>query len=72
MSPFLDQEVEQRFRKAADKLTSLTGFSELLLAGSYGALNPEQKRVQETVVLLARELCELVRVPQPPAFGADR
>ena len=72
MSQFLDREVEQRFRKVADKLTSLTGFSELLLSGSYGPLNSEQKRVLESVVQQAKEVCELVRVSPPPAFGGER
>lgn len=68
MSQFLDQEVEQRFRKAADKLTSLTGLSELLLMGSYGPLSADQLRIMEDVVQQARDLCKLMRLPPPTSL----
>jgi hypothetical protein len=44
-----------------DRLTAVLGFSELLLEGAYGPLDPEQKRVLNDVVEAAKDLKELVR-----------
>jgi len=44
-----------------DRLTAVLGFSELLLEGAYGPLEPEQKRVLNDVVEAAKDLKDLVR-----------
>jgi hypothetical protein len=65
MLPFPERELAQRFGKVADTLTSITGFNELLLSETYGPLNAEQKRVLQSVVQQAKELCELIRGQRP-------
>ena len=45
----------------SDRVTTLLGFSELLLEGAYGALQGEQRKVLEDMVEAARDLKELVR-----------
>lgn len=47
--------------KLADRMTAVLGFSELLLGGAYGPLEPEQQRVLEDVVEAARDLKEMIR-----------
>lgn len=44
-----------------DRVTAVLGFSELLLEGAYGPLEPEQRRVLEDVVEAARDLKEMIR-----------
>ena len=44
-----------------DRVTAVLGFSELLLEGAYGPLEPRQRRVLEDVVEAARDLKEIVR-----------
>ncbi len=64
MLPYSASDLELRYYKVADKLTAITGFSELLLAGAYGPLTPEQKRVFETVVQQVKDACEIIRSPE--------
>lgn len=68
MTQSLDREVERRFSQVADRLTSLTGYSELLLTGAYGPLNRKQQETLENIVRQAKEVCELIRgkAPQNP------
>lgn len=47
--------------RLSDRVTAVLGFSELLLEGAYGSLDPEQRRVLEDVVEAARDLKEMVR-----------
>ena len=65
MSVKMDRDVERRYCDLADKLTSVTGFSELLLTGAYGPLTPEQARVLKSVVDQAKLACEIVRLGRP-------
>jgi hypothetical protein len=44
-----------------DRVTAVLGFSELLLEGAYGPLEPEQQRVVADVVEAARDLKEMIR-----------
>lgn len=44
-----------------DRVTAVLGFSELLLEGAYGPLEPEQRRALEDVVEAARDLKEMIR-----------
>jgi signal transduction histidine kinase len=44
-----------------DRVTAVLGFSELLLEGAYGPMEPEQRRVLEDVVEAARDLKEIIR-----------
>ena len=44
-----------------DRMTAVLGFTELLLEGAYGPLEPEQRRVLEDVVEAARDLKEIIR-----------
>ena len=44
-----------------DRVTAVLGFSELLLEESYGALNPQQKKVLFNVVVAAREVRDILR-----------
>ncbi len=56
--------------KVTDRVTAVLGFSELLLEGAYGPLEPEQRRVLEDVVEAARDLKELIRADKG-AFSFD-
>lgn len=47
--------------RLTDRVTAVLGFSELLLEGAYGPLEPEQRRVLEDVVEAARDLKEMIR-----------
>lgn len=53
----------------ADKLTSVAGFTELLLKGAYGEMTPSQKKVLESVAQAARDACEVVRRSKMGASG---
>lgn len=54
----------------SDRVTTVLGFSELLLEGAYGPLEPEQRRVLEDMVEAARDLKEMVRSDRR-AFSFD-
>ncbi len=45
--------------RMGDRLTVILGFAELLLEGSYGPLNDEQRRVLELLVADCREAGDL-------------
>lgn len=53
-----------------DRVTAVLGFSELLLEGAYGPLEPRQQKVLEDVVEAARDLKEIVRADKR-AFSYD-
>jgi hypothetical protein len=48
-----------------DRVTTALGYAELLLEGSYGALNPEQKKALVDVVTAAREVRDIIRTANP-------
>jgi hypothetical protein len=54
----------------SDRVTTLLGFSELLLEGAYGSLEQDQRRVLEDMVEAARDLKEMVRSDRR-AFSID-
>lgn len=54
----------------SDRVTTLLGFSELLLEEAYGPLEPEQRKVLEDMVEAARDLKEIVRSDRR-AFSFD-
>ena len=56
--------------KLTDRVTAVLGFSELLLEGAYGPLEPEQRQVLEDVVEAARDLKEMIRADRG-AFSFD-
>ncbi len=56
--------------RLTDRVTAVLGFSELLLEGAYGPLDPRQQRVLEDVVEAARDLKEMVRADKR-AFSYD-
>ena len=56
--------------RLADRVTAVLGFSELLLEGGYGPLEPEQRKVLEDVVEAARDLKEMIRADRG-AFSFD-
>ncbi|HLF94533.1 MAG TPA: hypothetical protein VJB14_13805 [Planctomycetota bacterium] len=53
-----------------DRVTAVLGFSELLLEGAYGPLEPRQQQVLKDVVAAARDLKEMVRADKS-AFSFD-
>jgi signal transduction histidine kinase len=54
----------------SDRMTAVLGFSELLLEGAYGPLEPQQRRVLEDVVEAARDLKEMIRA-EKRSFSLD-
>ena len=56
--------------RLTDRLTVVLGFSELLLEGAYGSLEPKQRQVLEDVVESARDLKEMIRADKG-AFSLD-
>ncbi len=48
-----------------DRVTAALGFAELLLEGTYGTLNPQQKAVISSVVAAARDVRDILRDNNP-------
>lgn len=56
--------------RLTDRVTAVLGFSELLLDGAYGPLEPRQREALEDVVAAAQDLKEMVRADKT-AFSFD-
>ena len=51
-------------RQAADQVTAMLGFCELLLEGVYGPLTPKQERVIRDLLKMAEAAAEVLRQGQ--------
>ena len=65
-----DRTMQTERDQLSDRVTTLLGFSELLLEGAYGSLEEDQRRVLEDMVEAARDLKEMVRSDRR-AFSID-